>query len=369
MLSPLAPYAVSKSKGRKYSEKRKSFELQTSPFQTDADRIIHSTAFRRLEYKTQVFVNHEGDHYRTRLTHTLEASHAARTMGRALRLNEDLIEAVTLAHDLGHGPFGHAGEWALEDLMADHGGFEHNVQSLKIVEELEWISPEFKGLNLSFETLEGMKKHPEYFYSNKKNLFRMLEAEVVDLGDEVAYSSHDIDDGLRSELLTEQQLKKVTLWREAERACRGIIKQTTPSIKRKVLVRWIMEHLMSALVQTAQKNIQRFKIKTFKDLQKTEQPALHFPKELNQKHLELKAFLTQDLYRHYRVVRMTDKSQRFIRALFQVYLEKPEQLPPDVIARGKLQGIHRVICDYIAGMTDRYAQDEYKRLFQPYERV
>lgn len=367
MNSFLAPYAISTTRGRKFNEKKS--QIQTSPFQIDADRIIHSTAFRRLEYKTQVFVNHEGDHYRTRLTHTLEASHAARAMGRILKLNEDLIEAVTLAHDLGHGPFGHAGEWALEDLMTDHGGFEHNVQSLKIVEELEWMSPEFKGLNLSFETLEGMKKHPEYFYSDKKNLFRMLEAEVVDLADEVAYSSHDIDDGLRAELLTEGQLKKVTLWREAEKACASRIKKAPLSIKRKVLVRWMMENFMSALVQSAQDNIKKFRVKSFKDLQKIDRPILHFSKDLTQKHLELKAFLTENLYRHYRVVRMTDKSQRFIRALFQVYLEKPEQLPPDVVSRGKAQGIHRAICDYIAGMTDRYAQDEYKRLFQPYERV
>lgn len=364
----LAPYAVrsSASRGRKHTEK--AHELRTA-FQRDRDRIVHSTAFRRLEYKTQVFVNHEGDHYRTRLTHTLETCQVARTMARALGLNEDLVEAIALAHDIGHGPFGHAGEWALQEIMKDHGGFEHNVQCLRIVELLEESFPNFTGLNLSFETLEGLKKHPERFYKDRGQRFRTLEAELVDIADEVAYNCHDLDDGLRSELIQEPQLAELKLWKDAETYIKKNQPGMEPIQKRRACIRLLVNRLVSDVVAASSRNISRQRIQSLSDLQKTQKPLMGYSAEVRSQLMALKRFLHQYLYQHYRVVRMTDKGQRLLKNLFQVYLQKPEVLPPYVLQRRKKESIERVICDYIAGMTDRFAQDEYKRLFEPYERV
>lgn len=353
------------SRGREYPEKEHA--LRTA-FQRDRDRIIHSTAFRRLQYKTQVFVNHEGDHYRTRLTHTLETCQIARTIGRALRLNEDLIEAVALAHDVGHGPFGHAGEWALQDLMKDHGGFEHNVQALRIVEKLEDSYPDFPGLNLTFETREGLKKHPERFGRDRKR-FRTLEAEVVDLADEIAYNSHDLDDGLRAELIHEDQISALALWREASRYIRQKYSRLAPPQKKRLAIRLIINRQVMDLIENTRAHVRKLGLETMMDLQKTEKPLVLFSQETTRMKNELKKFLHKNLYQHYRVVRMTDKGQRFLRALFQIYLQKPTQLPPEVQGRGKKDGIHRAVCDYLSGMTDRFALDEYKRFFEPYERV
>ncbi len=364
----LAPYAVKSktSRGRKYPEKE--HDLRT-PFQRDRDRIIHSTAFRRLQYKTQVFVNHEGDHYRTRLTHTLETCQIARSMARSLTLNEDLTEAIALAHDIGHGPFGHAGEWALQELMKDHGGFEHNVQCLRIVEILEESYPDFPGLNLTFETREGLKKHPERFYKDRKRRFRSLEAEVVDIADAIAYNTHDLDDGLRSELITEVQIEALSLWRDALQYIQKKYPKL-PTLKRKRLaIRLIVNRLVSDGVEETQRSIKKLGIRSIEDLQKTERPAVLFSEKIARQLAELKKFLNHQLYQHYRVVRMTDKGQRLLKAMFQVYLQKPTQLPPDLLAKKEKEGIHRVICDYVAGMTDRFASDEYNRLFEPYERV
>ena len=366
--SYLAPFAVrsSGSRGRQYPEKE--HDLRTA-FQRDRDRIIHSTAFRRLEYKTQVFVNHEGDHYRTRLTHTLETCQVARTIARALGLNEDLTEVISLAHDLGHGPFGHAGEWALADLMKGHGGFEHNVQTLRIVEKLEESYADFPGLNLTFETREGLKKHPERFYPHRNRPFRSLEADVVDLADEIAYNAHDLDDGLRSELITESQVEELALWQDAIRYIHKKYPGLAAVQRKRLAIRLIMNRLVGDLIEHTQTRIQKLGIRSLADLQKRKESVVGLG-EVRRKELgQLKKFLHQHLYHHYRVVRMTDKGQRFLKALFQVCLDKPSQLPPDVLRRSKKEGLYRTICDYLAGMTDRFALDEYKRFFEPYERV
>ncbi len=365
----LAPYAVrsSESRGREYFEKEHDFR---TPFQRDRDRIIHSTAFRRLEYKTQVFVNHEGDHYRTRLTHSLETSQIARTISRALALNEDLTETIALAHDLGHGPFGHAGEWALAELMESYGGFEHNIHTLRIVEKLEDSSPDYPGLNLTFETREGLKKHPERFYKDRAQHFRSLEAEIVDLSDEIAYNTHDLDDGMRSELLAEEQLKELYLWRDAEGYIRKKYGKKISAVqKKRLVIRLIINRLATDVMETTLLRIKKMRIKSLKDLQKTQRLVVGLSGPMQRHLMEVKRFLHKFLYQHYRVIRMTDKGQRFLKALFEVYLQKPSQLPSEVVRRSKKEGIHRAICDYLAGMTDRYAQDEYKRIFEPYERV
>ncbi len=364
----LAPYAIRSrdSRGRAWPEKE--HELRTV-FQRDRDRIIHSTAFRRLQYKTQVFVNHEGDHYRTRLTHTLETCQIARTIGRALGLNEDLIEAVSLAHDLGHGPFGHAGEWTLSELMKGHGGFEHNVQCLRIVEKLEESYAEFRGLNLTFEVLEGLKKHPEKFPGGRRNRFRSVEAEVVDQADEIAYTCHDLDDGLRAQMISEEKLQETALWRQTQ----GYIRRKYPRIeegpRKRLAIRLLINQLVMDLVEATRRHLRQLRVEGVHDLEKVRGPLVIFSPSLVKKKEELRQFLHTHLYQHYRVVRMTDKGQRLIRGLFQAYLRKPGQLAPSVVERAKKEGLHRAICDYIAGMTDRYAQDEYLRLFEPYERV
>lgn len=364
----LAPYAIksSQTRGREFPEKEHDFR---TPFQRDRDRIIYSTAFRRLQYKTQVFVNHEGDHYRTRLTHTLETAQISRAISRALSLNEDLTETIALAHDMGHGPFGHAGEWALAELMKNYGGFEHNLQTLRIVEKLEESSVDYPGLNLTFETREGLKKHPERFYKERGQRFRSLEADVVDLADEIAYNNHDLDDGLRSELVSEEQLKDLALWIEADRYVRKKYPGISADKKKSLIIRLMVNRMVTDLVETTQARIHRMKIRSLKDLQKTGRAVAGFSDKTQKQVMELKRFLHQNLYQHYRVVRMTDKGQRFLKELFHVYLQKPAQLPPDVLKRGKKDGLHRSLCDYLAGMTDRFAQDEYKRIFEPYERV
>lgn len=365
----LAPYAVKSgsTRGREYKEKE---HATRTAFQRDRDRIVHSTAFRRLEYKTQVFVNHEGDHYRTRLTHSLETSQIARSMSRSLGLNEDLTEVIALAHDMGHGPFGHAGEWALAELMKNHGGFEHNVHTLRIVEKLEESSPDYPGLNLTFETREGLKKHPERFYKDRSKHFRSLEGEIVDIADEIAYNNHDLDDGLRSELLDEKQLMSLKLWRDACKYIEDVYgKKISPVQKKRLVIRLLINRMATDVMENTQLRIKKMKIKSLKDLQKTQRAVVKFSDKMQRQLIEVKRFLHKNLYQHYRVVRMTDKGQRFLKALYGVYLQKPSQLPPDILKRSKADGIHRVLCDYLAGMTDRFAQDEYKRFFEPYERV
>ncbi len=370
----LAPYAMRSgaSRGRVHAEAEHRFRLA---FQRDRDRIIHSTAFRRLEYKTQVFVNHEGDYYRTRLTHTMETAQITRTVARALRLNEDLAEAVALSHDLGHTPFGHAGERVLNQLMADHGGFEHNRQSLRIIDVLEERYPDFKGLNLSWEVREGVVKHsPPYdrplAQAFEPGMAPCLEAQVVDYADEIAYNSHDIDDGLKSGLLTAEQLQAVTLWRDTFGRISRQYPQAGFRIWRYQVQRALIDAFVTDLIATIVQRVETHRLDSVDAVRAHGQPIATFGPEMEAKRLELKAFLMENLYCHQRVVRMAVKAQKIMADLFHAYMDEPALLPAHITARSKAgEEQARVIADYIAGMTDRFAVDEHNKLFDPNERV
>jgi dGTPase len=369
----LAPYACASgsSPGRRHSEPEHQFR---TAFQRDRDRIVHSTAFRRLEYKTQVFVNHEGDHYRTRLTHSLEAAQIARTMARYLRLNEDLTEAVTLSHDLGHTPFGHAGEDVMNELMAEHGGFEHNLQSLRIVEHLERRYPGFRGLNLTYEVREGISKHsprkdagPEEFRSYPEP---SLEAQLVDLADEIAYINHDLEDGLTSRLLELSALEEVELWREHFEEASRLHPEAPQKLRIRLAIRRIIDQLTSELISETERAIESAGVATSHDVRRQPHRLVRFPPETEERKAQLKRFLFRHLYRHFRVVRMAAKARRVVRDLFEAYVSDPRQLPPHILARVEGEdAIQRVVCDYIAGMTDRFALDEHRKLFDPLERL
>ncbi len=360
----LAPYACQsqRTRGRVHSEPEPSFR---SIYQRDRDRIIHCTAFRRLEYKTQVFVNHEGDYYRTRLTHTLEMAQIARTIARALRLNEDLAEALALAHDIGHPPFGHAGEDALRELMAQHGGFDHNMHGLRIVDVLEERYPAFPGLNLTWEVREGFLKHVPKAEAQQPT----LEAQVVDLADGIAYDHHDIDDGLTSRLITEEMLRQVPLWEEAHQAVVGDGSSMPHQIRKYQIIRRLIDWHITDVIAASEQRLKDFGVGTLEDVHRTKEHVIAFSSQMHERRQPLRSFLFAQLYRHYRVVRMSDKAHRFVRDLFGVYRAKPEQLPPTTQRRIALDGLERAICDYVAGMTDRYALEEHQKLFDPYTRV
>ena len=371
----LAPYAMKSraTRGRQHPEPEDPYR---TVYRRDRDRIIHSTAFRRLEYKTQVFVNHEGDYYRTRLTHTLETAQIAVSIARVLRLNEDLVEVVALAHDLGHPPFGHAGEDALRELMKDHGGFEHNLQGLRIVDVLEERYPAFPGLNLTWEVRESINKHRAPY---EEGNFRaaldpdaapLLESRIDDIADEIAYDNHDLDDGLTSGLLKEDDLNAVALWGEARRAVETPSTHLTPEIRKYQIIRTLINRQITDLIQASLEQLKRERIQSVDDVRACRASLITFSPAMQELRKPLKAFLWTHLYQHYRVVRMADKAKRFITELFQVYLNKVEQLPNTTrsrIERG--ESPHRVVCDYLAGMTDRYCLEEYKKLFDPFERV
>jgi dGTPase len=371
----LAPYAMLSrdSRGRRHPEAEHAFRMV---FQRDRDRIIHSSAFRRLEYKTQVFVNHEGDYYRTRLTHTMEAAQVTRTLARALGLNEDLAEAVALAHDLGHPPFGHAGERTLDRLMAPYGGFEHNAQSLRIVDVLEDRYPFFRGLNLSWEVREGIVKHSTRYDRPQveefdANLAPCLEAQIVDFTDEIAYNAHDIDDGLKSGMLDADELMTTRLWSEAMADVTRQAPDATTHVLVYQAVRRVIDRMVSDLVDSLLARVRELQIDSLGAVRRVKPRLVEFSPEMTDRNRELKAFLYDRLYTHHRVTRMTQKADRIMTALFQVYMEEPRQLPPHVTHRVEEEGesIPRVIADYVAGMTDRFALEEYKKLFDPYERV
>ena len=370
----LASYACKSkhSKGRVYTEKEHPYR---TCYQRDRDRIIHSNAFRRLEYKTQVFVNHEGDYYRTRLTHTLEVAQIAKTIARTLRLNEDLAEAIALAHDLGHTPFGHSGEDALREIMKKHGGFDHNLQGLRVVDLLEARYPSFKGLNLSWEVREGIIKHSTSYDSPSRlkefnpSLSPTLEVQVVDVADEIAYDNHDLDDGLTSRLIKESELSKIEMWKQAQKKVSKQFSNLTDEVRKFQTIKQLINMQVTDFIKESEKRIHKFKISTVEDVRKAKQKIITSSQEIRNKRKPLRKFLFTKLYSHYRVVRMSDKARRFLEELFEVYLAKPEQLPPNTYSRLKKENVYRVICDYIAGMTDRYAQDEYKKFFEPYERV
>jgi len=370
----LAGYACfsSKSRGRVHEEAEHPYR---PCYQRDRDRIIHCTAFRRLEYKTQVFVNHEGDYYRTRLTHSLEVAQIAKSIARALRLNEDLSEAIAFAHDLGHTPFGHSGEDALREIMKDHGGFDHNLQGLRVVDLLEKRYPQFDGLNLTFELREGIVKHSTAFDRAQvpqeldPDVLAPLETQVADIADEIAYDNHDLDDGLTSRLIKAEELSKVEIWRLAQERAEKQFKCPSEGIRKFQTIRALINMQVTDLLTASEKNLTDNNIKTIDDVRSCKQKLIGFSPEMGQLRAPLREFLMKNLYSHYRVVRMADKARRFIGDLFKVYLDKPQQLPPSSFKRFNSEDPYRVICDYMAGMTDRYAQDEYKKLFQPYERV
>lgn len=363
----LAPYAVSASaRGRKYPEPLPSGR---SEFQRDRDRIIHSSAFRRLEYKTQVFVNHEGDLFRTRLTHSIEVAQIGRSIARRLALNEDLVEAISLAHDLGHTPFGHAGQEALNACMKDHGGFEHNLQSLRVVDVLEERYAAFDGLNLCFETREGILKHcspdcaaklgdvGERFLKDRRP---SLEAQIANLADEIAYNNHDVDDGLRSGLITLEQLATVRLFARHLDEVRAAYPAL---VERRVVhetVRRMIGTQVTDLIAQTEHNIRKQSLQSVDDV-RAAPPLVAFGEEMSELNRELKAFLRTHLYRHYRVMRMSSKSQRIIAELFKAFTEDHRLLPPQFMPHETNRS--RLVADYIAGMTDRYAIREHRRLF------
>jgi len=368
----LAPYAAlsSASRGRIFKEKPHPYRTE---FQRDRERIIHSRAFRRLEYKTQVFINHEGDHYRTRLTHTIEVAQIARSIARALRLNEDLAEGIALAHDLGHTPFGHAGERELNALLADHGGFEHNRQSLRVVDELEKRYPDFNGLNLTWETREGIIKHSStHDHPDCKDFSPgtqpSLEAQIIDLADEIAYNNHDLDDGLSSGILSAGDVKKLALWALGEerynREPRGDLK-----VRRQGIIRSIIDLLVSDLIDNTLHRIGQFSIKNFNNVIQAETKTVAFSRKIESANLELKNFLMDNLYQHYRVARMTIKAEMVIRDLFQIYTNHPDTLPEDYQKKYPRDGVVITARDYIAGMTDRFALEEHQKLTDPMIRV
>lgn len=360
------------SRGRIHPEIEHSYR---SLFQRDRDRIIHSTAFRRLEYKTQVFVNHEGDFYRTRLTHTFEVSQISRTIARVLGLNEDFTEAVALAHDLGHTPFGHAGEIALNELMSDCGGFEHNLQGLRVVDLLENRYAAFPGLNLSYEVREAFVKHhtthdhpatPEEFRNSGAPL---LEVQATIIADEIAYDNHDIDDGLYSGLIDEQDLQDLKIWRAAIEKSGSEYKKLNPFLRRTEGVRHLIDLLASDVVNNSLENIKRLDIKSYDDVRSAGELIICPSDEMRTMKLELEKFLREKFYHNYKVMRMAKKSQRFLTEMFLTYIEDSSILPPRHQQRINDISVERVVADYIAGMTDRFAEQEYEKLFHPFTRT
>ncbi len=371
LLSPLASRSKY-TRGRQYLEPPHPYRTE---FQRDRERIIHCRAFRRLEYKTQVFVNHEGDHYRTRLTHTIEVAQIARSIARALRLNEDLAESIALAHDLGHTPFGHTGEHVLNDLLSTEGGFEHNRQSLRVVETLEQRYPEFPGLNLTWETREGIIKHSTSYDHPEVSGFAPdempgLEAQIIDYADEVAYNNHDLDDGLSSGMLDLSDVAALSVWKEAmERATISKFSQSEKKLAVSKIIRTIINMLVTDLIQATGDSIEQMGLAVYDDVRKCGRRVVGFSAKIAAMNDELKIFLRKNLYRHYRVVRMGIKAEKVLRELFAIYCEYPEALPADYQKRIGDENTTRIIADYLAGMTDRYAMEEHQRLTDPMMRT
>jgi len=382
--SALAPYAAhdERSRGRRHPEPAP--ELR-SEFQRDRDRIIHSNAFRRLVYKTQVFVNHEGDLYRTRITHSIEVAQIARSAALALNLNEALTEAISLAHDLGHTPFGHAGQDALNDCMRDYGGFEHNLQSLRVVDELEERYAGFRGLNLTFECREGILKHCSVRHARElgelgerflKRRQPGLEAQIANLADEIAYNNHDVDDGLRAQLLTVEALRAARMFRRQHDA----VVARYPSLSERRLVheviRRMINHIVLDLIHTTQSQLQKAKPASIDEVRVHSKPLVALSDECREEHLELKELLREQVYRHYKVLRMTAKARRVVHELFDAFFKDVTLMPSeyrDQALKSEVTDPHsgraRTVADYIAGMTDRYAILEHQRLFDPAERT
>jgi dGTPase len=367
----LAPYGArsSNSKGRAYLDEEPDYR---TAFQRDRDRVIHTTAFRRLEYKTQVFINYEGDYFRTRLTHTLEVAQIGRTIARALGANEDLVEAICLAHDLGHSPFGHSGETSLARLMKDSGGFDHNRQSLRIVTELEQRYPDFPGLNLTWEVREGMVKHEsEYDIADARafdpSLRGNLETQITNAADELAYTTHDLDDGLRSGMITPAMLEGIALW-ETLKETFGWQGPQLAELERHRMIRELVGLMVTDLTRATDERLRASGVQSPLDIQRLKTNLVGYSEDLQRQNRELKDFLYKNLYTHYRVLRMAVKAERVISDLFLAYRTEPATLPDGMRALVEQRGLDRTICDYIAGMTDRFAIEEHAKLFDPLEK-
>ncbi len=369
----LAAYAMRSrdSKGRSIAEEDHPYR---TTYQRDRDRIIHTTAFRRLEYKTQVFLITEGDYYRTRLTHTIEVAQIGRTMARALRLNEDLTEAICLAHDLGHSPFGHSGEVALNELMAGRGGFDHNYQSFRLVEKLENRFPGFRGLNLTWEVREGILKHETEYDRSNVSAFDPdcragLEAQIVNFADEIAYTTADLDDGLRSGLITPEHLTGIEFWRLVTDELNLSPQQNFSDMDRHRIIRRLVGKEVSDVIQSTGERLQTQKIATLADVRNFPENLVTHSEPVKRMNRQLKDFLLKNLYQHWRVMRMHLKAERLINELFNIYVNSPFVLPKDIQERASQNDLHRTVCDYIAGMTDRFAVEEHAKLFDPSKRV
>ncbi|MCC6613563.1 MAG: deoxyguanosinetriphosphate triphosphohydrolase [Anaerolineae bacterium] len=367
-MQSLAPFALKsgESKGRIYPDSEPEYR---TAFQRDRDRILHSAAFRRLEYKTQVFVNDEGDYYRTRLTHTLEVTQIGRTLARTLGANEDLVEAICLAHDLGHPPFGHAGEWELDALMRDHGGFNHNYQSYRVVTELEKRYANWRGLNLTLETLWGLAKHETNFGLSEAvgldpSMRGSLEAQIADITDALAYTAHDLDDGLMAGVLSTHELEALEIWRLiCDRV--GWRGGALDEVTRHSLIRELVGLLVNDVLARTNANLEALKPTTPEDIQNHTVNVVAYSDTMDTMRLELRKFLYARMYSHYRVIRMQQRAARFIRELFEALRAEPRQMPDDYQAHVEARGLERTIADYIASMTDRSAIQEYRQLFDP----
>jgi len=368
----LAPFASRSAEALPRVAEERPHPYRTA-FQRDRDRVIHARAFRRLEYKTQVFVHHEGDHYRNRLTHTLEGAQIARTLARALRLNEDLAEAVTLAHDLGHTPFGHAGERVLASLMRGHGGFDHNRQSLRVVDWIERRHPDYRGLNLSGDTRAGMLKHgaewehPVPFPPLSAQL--PLEAQVADIADEIAYMNHDLDDGLREGVLVDEQLSPLSLWREASERVAQRMPAASASVRRQQTIVALIDDLVTDAIEASALALEAAGPVSALAARQQERRFVTFSSARERAKLELKRFLLENFYHHPRVQRMTQRAEAVVGDLFQAYRETPSLLPESASARLDDEGPERAIADHIACMTDRYATAEHQKLLDPHAAV
>jgi dGTPase len=364
----LAPYGIRSktSRGRLYPEDEPDYRTR---FQRDRDRILHTTAFRRLEYKTQVFINYEGDYYRTRLTHTLEVAQIGRTIALALGANETITEAICLAHDLGHPPFGHSGETSLSRLMREMGGFDHNKQSFRIVTELERRYPEFPGLNLSWEVLEGIVKHEtEYDISDARDfnpeLRGSIEAQISNVADELTYTAHDLDDGLRSGMISADMLDGIALWEILMKSV-GWDGSNLDDLTRHRLVRRLIGIEVNDLVSATDMRLRESGVRSVDELQRLPYNVVGFSEDMRRRNRELKDFLFNNLYRHYRVMRMAVKAERILGDLFGAYRSEPAILPRHVQGLIAERSLERTVCDYIAGMTDRFAIEEHQKLFDP----
>ncbi len=369
----LKPYAVTPahSRGREHAE---TFPASVDPVAVDRQRVLHSAAFRRLEYKTQVFVTGEHDHFRTRLTHTLEVASVARRLCVALQVNAAVGELIALTHDLGHPPFGHAGELALRERMVHHGGFEHNAQSLRIVEFLEHPYPAFRGLNLMYEVRESLAKHCTIYdkpgaHALADGTQAPVEGQIANLADRIAYDCHDLEDAIGAGMLGESDVAGVSLWNEAIVPIRREYPDLPLAAIRRPILDGLEALMMDDVVRESRRWLAAAKVASLDDVRACREPLVGFSAEMDSRIRELETFLLEHVYRSPRLIRMDAKARRFIEQLFDAYLAEPRMLPPRFTARIEQQGLHRVICDYMAGMTDRFCQDEYKRLFEPFERV